>query len=71
MAPAGTRDKIITHRLSSGLESTSIVFVFGLDLYGTRVDPSKGFDLLKVRMISENQFSIFIHNFFRMISTIS
>jgi len=31
---------------SSGLESTVIVFVYGLDLYGTRLTPSKGFDLL-------------------------
>ena len=31
----------------SGLESTCLVFVYGLDLYGTRVTPSKGFDLLK------------------------
>ena len=29
------------------LESTSVVFVYGLDLYCTRVTPSKGFDLLK------------------------
>ncbi len=32
---------------STGLESTSVVFVHGLDLYCTRVNPSKGFDLLK------------------------
>jgi hypothetical protein len=31
----------------SGLESTCLVFAYGLDLYGTRVTPSKGFDLLK------------------------
>ncbi|TRY61683.1 hypothetical protein TCAL_11239 [Tigriopus californicus] len=31
----------------TGLESTSVVFVYGLDLYCTRVAPSKGFDLLK------------------------
>jgi len=31
----------------SGLESTTLVFVYGLDLYGTRVTPSKGFDLIK------------------------
>jgi len=31
----------------SGLESTTLVFIHGLDLYGTRVTPSKGFDLLK------------------------
>eukprot|EP00088_Acartia_fossae_P054891 TRINITY_DN6343_c0_g1_i2.p1 TRINITY_DN6343_c0_g1~~TRINITY_DN6343_c0_g1_i2.p1 ORF type:complete len:892 (+),score=202.62 TRINITY_DN6343_c0_g1_i2:78-2753(+) len=31
----------------SGLESTTLVFVHGLDLYGTRITPSKGFDLLK------------------------
>jgi len=31
----------------SGLESTVLVFVYGLDLYGTRVAPSKGFDLIK------------------------
>jgi hypothetical protein len=29
------------------LESTSVIFVYGLDLYCTRVTPSKGFDLLK------------------------
>jgi len=32
---------------ASGLESTTLVFVYGLDIYGTRVTPSKGFDLLK------------------------
>ncbi len=31
----------------SGLESTSVVFAYGLDIYCTRVTPSKGFDLLK------------------------
>jgi len=31
----------------SGLESTALVLVYGLDLYGTRVAPSKGFDLIK------------------------
>jgi len=31
----------------SGLESTVLVFVYGLDLYSTRVAPSKGFDLIK------------------------
>jgi ER membrane protein complex subunit 1 len=31
----------------TGLESTSVVFVYGLDLYCTRIAPSKGFDLLK------------------------
>ena len=28
-------------------ESTSVVFVYGLDLYCSQVTPSKGFDLLK------------------------
>ena len=32
---------------TTGLESTSVVFVYGLDLYCSRVNPSKGFDLLK------------------------
>merc|ERR1712038_944918 len=32
---------------ATGLESTSVVFVHGLDLYCTSVTPSKGFDLLK------------------------
>jgi len=32
---------------ATGLESTSIVFVYGLDLFCSRVNPSKGFDLLK------------------------
>jgi len=31
----------------SGLESTALVLVYGLDLYGSRVAPSKGFDLIK------------------------
>jgi hypothetical protein len=31
----------------TGLESTSVVVVYGLDLYCTRVTPSKGFDLIK------------------------
>ncbi|XP_065213110.1 ER membrane protein complex subunit 1 isoform X2 [Planococcus citri] len=31
----------------SGLESTSLVFVYGLDLFYTRTAPSKTFDLLK------------------------
>jgi len=31
----------------SGLESTTLVLVHGLDMYGTRITPSKGFDLLK------------------------
>ena len=31
----------------TGLESTSVVLVYGLDLYCSRVNPSKGFDLLK------------------------
>lgn len=31
----------------AGLESTSVAFVWGLDIYCTRVTPSKGFDLLK------------------------
>jgi len=31
----------------SGLESTTLVFVHGLDLYGTRLTPSKGFDMIK------------------------
>jgi len=31
----------------TGLESTSVVFVYGLDLYCTQVTPSKGFDVLK------------------------
>uniref|UniRef100_A0A915CR59 ER membrane protein complex subunit 1 n=1 Tax=Ditylenchus dipsaci TaxID=166011 RepID=A0A915CR59_9BILA len=32
---------------SSGLESTSLVFVYGLDLFYTRVTPSGTFDILK------------------------
>ena len=35
------------HTSPSGLESTTLVFIHGLDLYGTRITPSKGFDLLK------------------------
>ena len=31
----------------TGLESTSVVLVYGLDLYCAMVNPSKGFDLLK------------------------
>jgi len=31
---------------TSGLESTVLVFVHGLDIYGTRLTPSKGFDLI-------------------------
>lgn len=31
----------------SGLESTCLVLVYGLDLFVTRVSPSKTFDLLK------------------------
>lgn len=32
---------------AAGLESTSLVLVYGLDLYYTRVTPSKMFDVLK------------------------
>ena len=32
---------------ATGLESTSVVFVYGLDLYSSSVNPSKAFDLLK------------------------
>ena len=32
---------------TTGLESTSVVLVYGLDMYCSRVNPSKGFDLLK------------------------
>lgn len=32
---------------SSGLESTSLIFAYGLDIYFTRVFPSKTFDLLR------------------------
>ncbi|KAG8228186.1 hypothetical protein J437_LFUL008624 [Ladona fulva] len=35
------------HTAPSGLESTCLVFVYGLDLFYTRVAPSKTFDLLK------------------------
>ncbi|QQP55421.1 CLUMA_CG016197_ isoform A [Caligus rogercresseyi] len=37
--------KIITSH--TGLESTSVVFLQGIDIYCTQVHPSKGFDLLK------------------------
>lgn len=35
------------HTVPSGLESTCLVFVYGLDLFYTRVAPSKTFDVLK------------------------
>ncbi|XP_076226646.1 ER membrane protein complex subunit 1 isoform X2 [Nomia melanderi] len=35
------------HTSPSGLESTCLVFVYGLDLFYTRVTPSKTFDVLK------------------------
>jgi hypothetical protein len=35
------------HTSPSGLESTTLVFIHGLDLYGCRITPSKGFDLIK------------------------
>lgn len=35
------------HTAPSGLESTCLVFVHGLDIFVTRVAPSKTFDLLK------------------------
>lgn len=35
------------HTAPSGLESTCLIFVYGLDLFYTRVAPSKTFDLLK------------------------
>jgi ER membrane protein complex subunit 1 len=35
------------HSSPSGLESTSLVIVYGLDIFVTRVAPSKTFDLLK------------------------
>ncbi|KAK6629962.1 hypothetical protein RUM43_003783 [Polyplax serrata] len=35
------------HTSSSGLESTCLVFAYGLDIFYTRVAPSKTFDLLK------------------------
>lgn len=35
------------HTAPSGLESTCLVLVYGLDLFVTRVSPSKTFDLLK------------------------
>ena len=31
----------------SGLKSTALVLVYGLDLFGTRVAPHQGFDLIK------------------------
>lgn len=50
---SGIRDVITSE---SGLESTSLVFAFGLDLFGTRVAPSFAFDVLgkgfnKVQML--------------------
>jgi len=35
------------HTTAAGLESTSLVFAYGLDLFSTRVTPSKMFDVLK------------------------
>eukprot|EP00105_Crassostrea_gigas_P031090 XP_011453664.1 PREDICTED: ER membrane protein complex subunit 1 [Crassostrea gigas] len=35
------------HTSPAGLESTSLVLSYGLDLYFTRVQPSKMFDVLK------------------------
>ncbi|KAF6210275.1 hypothetical protein GE061_013379 [Apolygus lucorum] len=35
------------HTSPSGLESTCLVFIYGLDLFYTRVTPSKTFDVLK------------------------
>lgn len=35
------------HTSAAGLESTSLVLVYGLDVYFTRVMPSKMFDVLK------------------------
>lgn len=35
------------HTAPSGLESTCLVFAHGLDIFVTRVTPSKSFDLLK------------------------
>ncbi|XP_014259413.1 ER membrane protein complex subunit 1 [Cimex lectularius] len=35
------------HTSPAGLESTSLVFIYGLDLFYTRVSPSKTFDVLK------------------------
>ena len=35
------------HTAGSGLESTCLVFAYGLDLYWTRVTPSRMFDVLK------------------------
>ena len=50
---SGIKDVITSE---SGLESTSLVFAFGLDLFGTRVAPSFAFDVLgkgfnKVQML--------------------
>ncbi len=36
------------HTVASGLESTSVVFAYGLDLFFTRVFPSRIFDQLMV-----------------------
>jgi hypothetical protein len=35
------------HTVATGLESTSVVFAYGLDLFYTRVFPSRIFDQLK------------------------
>ena len=35
------------HTAAAGLESTSLVLTYGLDLYYTRVTPSRMFDVLK------------------------
>ena len=35
------------HTAAAGLESTSLVLAYGLDLYFTRVTPSRKFDVLK------------------------
>ena len=35
------------HTASAGLESTSLVLAYGLDLFFTRVTPSRKFDVLK------------------------
>nr|XP_018911918.1 PREDICTED: ER membrane protein complex subunit 1 isoform X1 [Bemisia tabaci] len=35
------------HTIPSGLESTSLVLAYGLDIFYTRISPSKTFDLLK------------------------
>jgi hypothetical protein len=39
----GVRDVITTPAL---LESTSLVFAYGIDVFGTRVAPSAAFDIL-------------------------